>query len=199
MMKVTDLPNDLCFSALSETQMDSNGIKHSYGIKIKSKNYHQNTISRITKEARWEEKVRKCGNVRQQLSNQQSSTTIDKWCLRPRKKANVSKKIQVIFLTVKEWDFRICGRSNFSASLRQNHAHFGEDKEHSPLAIITLEDVMAGHWNINNFIQDINSFIQDRLSTASFQAKWLIHRGFIHYSYQSISIEIKILRKVSHE
>ena len=27
MMKVTDLPNDLCFSALSETQMDSNGIK----------------------------------------------------------------------------------------------------------------------------------------------------------------------------
>ena len=39
------------------------------------------------------------------------------------------------------------------------------------LAIITLEDVVAGHWDINNFIQDINSFIQDRLSTASFQAK----------------------------
>ena len=131
MMKVTDLPNDLCFSALSETQMDSNGIKTFIWYQDqKQKNTIKIPSAELQKEARWQEKVRKCGNVRQQLSNQQSLTTIDKWCLRPPKESKCIQKNPSDFS--QEWDFRICGRSNFSAPLRQNHAHFREDKEHSP-------------------------------------------------------------------
>ena len=103
MMKVTDLPNDLCFSALSETQMDSNGIKtfiwyQDQKQKLPSK-YHQQNYKKK------QDDKKKCGNVEMSvnnclISNHRQQLASDVFA--HRKKANVSKKIQVIFLTVKE-------------------------------------------------------------------------------------------------